>query len=177
VEESFMSLSMYDVSVPVFRQILTGMSGVLEKAQAHCEEAGVDHAEWTGGRLADDMFPFSYQILLMIVHSAGAVALLRGEAYPHASGLETFAGCRAAVVAALAYLDGVKPEDLAGSDVKDVVFTTPSNSMPFVGRDYLLTFAAPNFYFHASTAYDILRHKGLGIGKRDFLGPVKMKAA
>ena len=170
-----MSLSMYDVSVPVFRQILEGMIGVLDKAEAHCTEVGVDHAEWISGKLAEDMFPFSFQIMLMGMHSAGAIKVLRGQTYERPSGLETFAGCKAAVLADIAALDAVKPADLEGSDVRDVVFTSPGGSIPFVGRDYLLTFALPNFYFHAATAYDILRHKGLGIGKRDFLGPVKRK--
>ena len=167
-----MSLSMYDVSVPVFRQILSGLTGVLDKAEAHCEEAGVDHKTWIDGKLAEDMFPFSFQVSLSIMHSAGAVATLRGQERPLSMGLETFADCKAAVVAAIAELDAVTAGDLAGSDEKDVVFKSPGGTLPFVGRDYLLTFALPNFYFHASTAYDIVRHAGVPVGKRDFLGAV-----
>ena len=77
---------------------------------------------------------------------------------------------------AIAALDAVKPGDLDGSETRDVTFETPRGALPFVGRDYFFSFALPNFFFHATTAYDILRHKGLPIGKRDFLGQVKVKA-
>jgi uncharacterized protein len=171
-----MSLSTYDVTVPVFRQYLGGLSNVLAKAEAHCAAAGANESEWIGSRLCDDMFPFNWQIMLSVMHSAGAVANLRGETYPRAEGLETLAGCKAAVDAAIAYLDGVKPADLEGDLDRDLTLQMPNGSMSFVARDYLFTFAYGNFFFHVTTAYDLLRHRGLGIGKRDFLGAVKMKA-
>ena len=167
-----MSLSLYDVSAPVFRQYLAALSGVLEKAQA----AGLDEAELIGFRLYEDMQPFSFQVAQAVNHGAGAVANLRGETYPRAQGLETLAACKAAVDAAVAYLDGVKPGDITIDDDGDVVLSNPRGSMTFTARNYLLTFAYGHFFFHATTAYDILRHKGVEIGKRDFLGATQVKA-
>ncbi len=166
-----MSLSLYDVSVPVFRQYLAGLSGVLAKAQ----ESGVADADVLGFRLAEDMLPFTFQVMQSIGHSAGAVATLRGETYPRAAELPTLAACKAAVDAAVAYLDGVKASDIAVDPDADVVLKTPRGDMSFTARNYLFTFAYGNFFFHVTTAYDILRHKGVGIGKRDFLGAVQMK--
>jgi hypothetical protein len=172
-----MSLSMYDVSVPVFRQILTALSAVLDKADAHCKSGGGDERAWLASRLYDDMQPFTFQVMQAINHSAGAVAKLRGQDYPRASGLETFAGCKAALKEAIGALDTAKPADLEGTEDADVVFETPRGAMRFTGKNYLLTFAYPNFFFHATTAYDLLRHHGLAIGKRDFMGAVQLKAA
>jgi hypothetical protein len=176
-EEVPMSLSMYDVSAPVFRQILAALSGVLDKADAHCKTAGGDERALMAARLYDDMQPFSFQVAQSINHSAGVVAKLRGQDYPRAAELETFAACKAAVTEAIAYLDGVKPADLDAADTGEVAMETPRGAMRFTGRNYLLTFAYPNFFFHATTAYDSLRHNGVPVGKRDFMGAVQLKAA
>lgn len=171
-----MSLSLYDVSVPVFRQYLGGLSGVLAKAAAHCAANNIAEADITGFRLYEDMQPFTFQVIQSIAHSAGATANLQKETYPRAEGLDTLAGCKTAVDMAVAYLDGVKPEELPTDPVAEVVLTTPRGAMTFTARNYLFTFAYGNFFFHVTTAYDILRHKGVVIGKRDFLGAVQMKS-
>ena len=171
-----MSLSLYDVSVPVFRQYLGALSGVLAKAEAHCASGGLSESDIAGFRLYADMQPFTFQVMQSIAHSAGAVATLRGQSYPRAEGLETLKGAKAAVEAAVAYLDGVKPTDISVDQDADVALQTPRGSMTFTARDYLLTFAYGNFFFHVTTAYDILRHQGVPIGKRDFLGAVQVKA-
>jgi hypothetical protein len=171
-----MSLSLYDVSVPVFRQHLAALSGVLAKAEAYCASGAVSEADLIGFRLYDDMLPFTFQVMQSIFHSAGAVGTLRGQPYPRAEGLETLAGCKAAVDAAVAFLDGVKAADLTVATDTDVMLQTPRGAMTFTARNYLLTFAYGNFFFHATTAYDILRHKGVPIGKRDFMGAVQIKA-
>src|SRR5580658_5833846 len=103
-----MSFSLFDVSVPVFRQYLSGLSGVLAKAEAH----GLDEAELMGFRLYEDMQPFTFQVMQSIAHSAGAVATLRGETYPRAADLTSLAACKAAVDAGVTYLDGVKSGDI-----------------------------------------------------------------
>ncbi|HVN00597.1 MAG TPA: DUF1993 domain-containing protein [Caulobacteraceae bacterium] len=167
-----MSLSLYDVSVPVFRQYLGALSGVLGKAQA----SGLPEADLLGARLFEDMQPFTFQVMQSIGHSAGAVATLRGESYPRASDLPTLAACKAAMDAAVAYLDGVTPGDLRIDPETDVSLALPGRTLTFTAKGYLLTFAYGNFFFHVTTAYDILRHKGVAIGKRDFLGAVQMKA-
>jgi uncharacterized protein len=168
------SFSFYDVSVGVFRQYLAALSGVLGKAEAHCGSGALSEADVIGARLFEDMQPFTFQVMQSISNSAGAVAVLRGETYPRAEGLETLAGCKRAVDAAVAYLDSVKSGDItvgADDDVK-----LPLGAMTFTARDYLFTFAYGNFFFHATTAYDILRHLGVPVGKRDFLGAAKIKS-
>jgi hypothetical protein len=171
-----MSFSLYDTSVAVFRQYLAALSGVLGKGEAHCASGALAEADVLGARLYDDMQPFTFQVMQSIAHSAGAVATLRGESYPRAEGLTTLAGCKAAVDAAVAYLDGVKPADLTVGDDDDVKLQSPRGTMTFTARGYLFTFAYGNFFFHAATAYDILRHKGVPVGKRDFLGAAQIKA-
>jgi uncharacterized protein len=171
-----MALSLYDVSVPVFRQYLTGLSGVLAKAQAH----GLDEGELAGFRFYEDMLPFTVQILLSITHSAGAVGVLRGQPYamPSMDTLGTLAGAKAAIDTAIAYLDGVKSADITVGEEDDVAFTNPRGiKMTFGARDYVLTFAYGNFFFHITTAYDMLRHEGVPIGKRDFMGGSKMRSS
>lgn len=172
-----MSFSLYDVSVPVFSQYLAGLSGVLAKAEAHCAAAGETEGDWMGAKLYDDMLPFTFQVMQSIAHSAGAVATLRGQTYPRAEGLESFAACKAAVDAAISALEAVKPADLAGDVDRNVTLQSPRGAMEFTARNYLFTFAYGNFFFHVTTAYDILRSRGVAIGKRDFLGAVQRKAA
>jgi hypothetical protein len=167
-----MSLSLYDVSVPVFRQYLAALSGVLAKGEA----SGLPEADLLATRLFEDMQPFTFQVMQSIGHSAGAVATLRGETYPRASDLGSLAACKAAVDAAVAYLDAVKPGDISIDPDADVSLQLPGRTLTFTARGYLMTFAYGNFFFHVTTAYDILRHKGVAIGKRDFLGAVQMKA-
>jgi len=171
-----MALSLFDVSVPVFRQYLAGLSGVLDKAQAHCASGALAEADVIGSRLIDDMQPFTFQVMQSIAHSAGAVANLRGQSYPRAEGLETLAGCKAAVDAAVAYLDGVKPGDVTDDADAEVKLATPRATLAFTARGYLLTFAYGNFFFHVTTAYDLLREKGVPVGKRDFLGAAQIKS-
>ena len=171
-----MSLSLYDVSVPVFRQYLGALSGVLAKAEAHCATGSLKEAAVIESRLFADMLPFSFQVRQSVMHSAGAVATLRGQSFPAPEGLDTLKGCKAAVDAGLAYLDGVKPSDLAVEPDADVVLTTPRGAMTFTARNYLMTFAYGNFFFHVTTAYDLLRHQGVVLGKRDFMGAVQVKA-
>jgi hypothetical protein len=172
-----MSLSMYDVSVPLFRQVLTALAKVVDKAQAHSAAGALAEPDMIGGRLHESMLPFSFQIGQAISHSAGAVAKLSGGKYPYPQELETFEGCKEELAKALAFLDKVTTDSMAGAAEADVIVKVPGAQMSFDGQDYLLTYALPNFYFHATTAYDILRHQGLPIGKRDYLGAVKMKAA
>jgi hypothetical protein len=171
-----MSFSLYDVSVPVFRQYLAGLSGVLAKAEAHCASGALAEADVIGFKLAEDMLPFTFQVMQSVAHGAGAVATLRGQTYPRAEGLETLAGCKAAVDAAVAYLDGVIPDDLTAGADDEVKLESPRGVRVFTARGYLFTFAYGNFFFHVTTAYDILRHQGVPIGKRDFLGANQVKA-
>jgi hypothetical protein len=169
-----MALSLYDVSAPVFRQYLAGHSGVLAKAEAHCGAGAASEADIIATRLYEDMQPFPFQIANSINNSAGAVHVLRGQAFERAQGPTTLAEARSAVDAAVAYLDSVQPGDIAIDPDAEVQLKFPGRTMSFTARNYLLTFAYGNFFFHVTTAYDILRMKGVPVGKRDFLGAVPM---
>ena len=125
-------------------------------------------------RLYEDMQPFTFQVMMAINHSAAAMATIRGEQRARPSGLETFAGAKSAVEAALADLEAIQPGDLEDAATKTVELKFPGRELKFTGLGYLQSYAMPQFFFHVATAYDILRHKGVPIGKRDFLGRVQL---
>jgi len=168
---------MYDVTVPVFRQTLTALDGVLDRAIAHCEDAGRDPQALIGARLAADMQPFAFQIAALLNNSVGAVARLRGLPSSRPDLLGDFCAMKAALADAIAALDAVAPADLEGSNTREVVLPNPRGDRAFTGQGYLLMLALPNFFFHAATAYDILRAQGVNLGKRDFLGPLPARRA
>lgn len=169
-----MAISFYDISVPVYQQFLKSLLGVLDKGEKHCAEKGVDPASLFATRLFEDMQPLSFQIMQSISHSAGAMASIRGQQRPRPSGVDTFAGAKKAIEEALAELEAINPADLndAASNVVELKF--PGRELKFTGLGYLQSYALPQFFFHATTAYDILRHKGVPIGKRDFLGRIQL---
>ncbi|MBW8785878.1 MAG: DUF1993 domain-containing protein [Novosphingobium sp.] len=172
-----MPLSLYDATVPAFLQILPSISGLLDKGAAWCRERGVADTALTEARLAPDMWPFASQVRSCWAHSADAVdAVKSGEARPDFSEPpRDFAGLKARVEDAIARLKAVTPDELEAVESGDTYFQIGERRMDFRSVDYLLTFALPNFYFHATTAYAILRNQGLEIGKRDFLGGIKLK--
>lgn len=170
-----MAISFYDISVPVYQQFLRALLGVLDRCEKHCSEKGIDPATMFGARLFDDMQPFAFQIMQSINHSAGALATLRGQQRARPSGLETFAGAKQALEEALAELEAIKPADLDDLAAKPLDLKLPGLELKFTGLGYLLSFAMPQFFFHVTTAYDILRHKGVPVGKRNFLGRVQLR--
>jgi hypothetical protein len=172
-----MALTLYAATVPSYRQILGSVAGLLSKAQAFCAEQSIAPADLIQARLASDMLPFSFQVRSTVGHSIGAIeGLRRGTYSPDRSPLpETFAELETLVAGAeraLAALDPAELETLAG---REVLFVAGERRLPFTGENFLLSFSQPNFYFHAATAYDILRWKGVPIGKRDFTGQVRVK--
>jgi len=173
-----MAFSLYDATVPAWQQILGSMSGLLDKAEAHCAQHGLAPAELIEARLADDMLPFGYQVKSTVVHSAGAIrslgqGLFSPDRHPWP---DNFAGLRELVSAAreeLAALDPAAVDALVGRDMR---FEIGSRYRPdFTAEHFLMSFSLPNFYFHATTAYDILRARGLAIGKVDFLGQMRTR--
>ena len=171
-----MALTLYAATVPSYRQILGSVAGLLTKAQAFCAERGLAPADIIQARLASDMFPFSFQVRSTVGHSIGAIeGLRRGTYSPDRSMLpETFEQLERLVAgaeSALAALDPGELETLAG---REVLFVSGERRLPFTGENFLLSFSQPNFYFHAATAYDILRWKGVPIGKRDFTGQLRV---
>ena len=166
-----MSLSMYDASVTVFLHNLNQLSHLLDKGQAHATAAGLDPATLIGARLADDMLPLSQQVQIASDTAKLAAARLTGIAAPSYEDNEsTFEELKARIAKTREWLQGLSREAFAASEERAVSFKAGPTELNFVGQGYLLHFALPNFFFHVTTAYDILRHKGVAIGKRDYLG-------
>ncbi len=166
-----MSISMYTASAPVFLRMLGNLDKLLEKAEANAKERGFDANILVNQRLAPDMRPLSSQIQLASDSAKGAIARLSGSAPPSMPDTETtIAELRARIAATIDYVKSVPASAIDGSEEKDVVLKTPNGEIPFKGLGFLTGFALPNFLFHVSIAYAILRHNGVPIGKMDFLG-------
>ena len=172
-----MTFTLYNAVVPTFQQMLTALIGLLDRAEAHCAEKGVAPEALLQARLADDMWPFTAQVRIACDQSRGGIEGVRKGVYsPNtAPPPDTFAGLRAEVVNALNVLDAVKPEEVNGWIGRDMRFEFGERKMPFTAEDFLLSFSLPNFYFHVTTAYALLRNNRVSIGKRDYLGPVRLK--
>lgn len=166
-----MAISMYRASIPVFVQYLTALSTILTKAGAYCEAKKVEPAVLAGTRLVPDMFALARQVQIATDHAKGAAARLSGTDVPSYTDTETtLEELQARVAKTLAFIQGIKPEAFDGSDDKDISLKAGPQVLNFKGEAYLTTFALPNFFFHLTTAYAILRSAGVEIGKRDFLG-------
>jgi uncharacterized protein len=172
-----MTISMYQASVPVLVQFLTSLSAVLDKAAAHAEAKKIDPSVLLNTRLYPDMFPLVRQVRAATDHAVNAGGRLAGADLP------TFANTEASIpelkeriTKAIEFLKGLKPADIDGSEDKEIKITFPSGATrEFTGQTFLLNQTLPNFYFHCTTAYDILRQCGVELGKRDFMGtPVKL---
>jgi uncharacterized protein len=168
-----MAISMYQASVPAFLQMLNSLSVILGKAEAFAAERKIDPAVLLGYRLAPDMFPLTRQVQIATDHAKGCCARLAGVDVPKYADDETsFADLRARIARTIAFVQGFKPGDIDGSEERDLTITAGPRELRFTGQQYLVNFVLPNFYFHVTTAYNILRHCGLPIGKRDYLGAV-----
>lgn len=166
-----MAFTTYDASVPVFRQMLGSLSALLEKAEAHAKANGMDVTELLEARLAPDMFTFTRQIQIACDHAKGCVARLAGVELPKFDDTEkTVAELQERIRKTLDFVNGVSREQFAGAEDRDIKLVFPWATYDFKGSRYLTYWALPNFFFHATTAYDLLRHKGVAIGKADFLG-------
>ena len=166
-----MSLSMYDASVTVFLHNLKQLSHLLDKGLAHATATGIDPAELVNAKLAEDMRPLSFQIQSASDASKLAVVRLTGTKAPSFPDTETtFAELQKRIADTREYLQSVPREAFVGSEERKFMMKVGPGETEFTGQPYLLHFALPNFFFHVATAYDILRHKGVQIGKRDFLG-------
>lgn len=166
-----MPLSMYEASVPVFRHTLGALSAILDKAEAYAAERKIDPAVLLNTRLFPDMFPLVRQVQIASDQAKGCVARLAGVDVPGYEDNEaSFADLKARIAKTLAFVEGFKPAQIDGSEERPITMKLRSGELSFTGQSYLLRFVLPNFYFHATTAYDILRHCGVPLGKRDFLG-------
>ena len=166
-----MNITMYQASVPRFVNILNNLSAILDKAQAHAEAKKLDPAALTAFRLYPDMFPLTRQVQIACDTAKGAVARLAGVEIPkHEDTEQTLAELKARVAKTVEFIESVKQAAIDGSEAREIVMALRSGEVRLAGLQYLMGFAYPNFYFHVTTAYNILRHNGVEVGKRDFLG-------
>ena len=172
-----MPVSLYDLTVPTYLQTLGAVSGFLEKGLAHCAECNAQPGEVIEHRLFEDMLPFSFQIRSVAHHSAGAIEALKSGVFnpPGKAGPLDYAGLQALVKEARAKLEALKPDEVNALEGKDVVFQLGETKIPFIAENFILSFSLPNFHFHATTAYDILRLRGVPLGKRDYMGRMRIK--
>ena len=172
-----MSISLYDITVSTYLQELEAVSSFMEKARQHFESEGRDSQLLVDARICDDMLPMSFQINSVTHHSAGAMdALASGVFTPPPSLPETdYSGLQDMVTAARGRLQTLDRDTVNGYLGKDLIFAIGDRKMPFVAEDFILSFSLPNFFFHATTAYDLLRSDGAPIGKRDYLGTPRTK--
>src|SRR5262249_47250211 len=166
-----MSLSMYQASAPRFVNTLRNLSAILDKAQAHAEARKIDPLVLTSSRLYPDMFALARQVQIACDTAKGAVARLAGTEVPkHEDTEQSVAELKARIDKTIAFIETFKPGQIDGSEDKALTIKLGAREVNWKGMQYLLGFALPNFYFHATTAYDILRHNGVELGKRDFIG-------
>jgi len=172
-----MSVSLHAVVVGGYLQTLPQIALLIEKAEAHCRENGLTDDALTGAKLADDMWDFAKQVFECGHHSARAIEGVRAGVFgPELDPApRDFASLRRQIDGALALVRAIDPGELDAAAGRDMRFEFGTMRMDFTVADFLLSFSLPNFYFHATTAYDILRSRGVAIGKRDYLGKVRLK--
>jgi uncharacterized protein len=165
-------MSFYDAVVPAYLQMLNSLSGLLTKAEAHCAANKIEPGVLIGSRLFPDMLPLGKQIQLASDFAAKGCARLTHSEVPSTPDTETtFAELKQRLAKTIDYVKSFRPEQFEGADARDVTFPAgPDRSITMKGQQFLSGFSLPNFYFHAATAHGILRHNGVEIGKRDFLG-------
>jgi len=166
-----MTLSMYEASAPRFVAMLQNLNGILAKAEAHAAARKIDPAVLLTARLFPDMFALTRQVQIATDHAKGAVARLAGVEVPkYDDNEQSFADLRARVDKTIAFVQTLRADQVNGSEERDIALRVGGHDLAFKGMAYLLGFALPNFYFHLTTAYNILRHNGVEIGKRDYIG-------
>lgn len=165
------TISLYRASVPVFVRQLQALSAMLGKADAHAQAQQLDPAGLTGARLAPDMLPLTSQIYIATDMAKGCAARLAGLDAPAYEDTETtLAELQARIAKTVSYLQGFQASQIDGAEERSITLKLRSGERQFNGLDYLLGFALPNFFFHVTTAYGLLRHQGVPLGKLDFLG-------
>ena len=166
-----MTFSMYSASAPVFKQILNSLSAIVDKAEAHATEKKIEPAALLQARLFPDMFSFIRQVQIAADFAKGAAARLGGIEVPKYEDDEvSFADLKARIAKTVAFIDSVPQDGIEASAQRDITTGSGEKAKQWKGQVYLLHYALPHFFFHATTAYDILRHNGVDIGKKDFIG-------
>ena len=166
-----MTISMYQASVPRFVNILGNLSNILDKAQVHADTKKLDTASLTTYRLFPDMLPMTTQVQIACDAAKGVVARLAGVEIPvYEDNEKTLADLKARIAKTIAFIQSVTPKQIDGTEDKEIVIKRGDKETRYKGMQFLLDTALPNFYFHVTTTYNILRHNGIEIGKRDYLG-------
>jgi hypothetical protein len=162
---------MYAASTPAFRRMLGNLAAILNKAAAHADARKIDHGVLINARLFPDMLPLIKQVQIASDTAKGCVARLAGIDIPKFEDDETsFADLQARIAKTIAFIDSVPPAQVDGSEGRDISLQIRDKKIELKGQDFLVNRALPNFYFHVTTAYAILRHNGVEIGKSDYLG-------
>jgi hypothetical protein len=172
-----MAISLYELSVPTYLQTLGAASHFMERGLAHCREQGIDPQQIVETRVFADMLPFRFQISSIVHHAVGTMEALKSGVF-HAAGDKAnldYAGLQALLQDAQERLRKLTREEVDAREGADVSFQLGEHVLPFTAEHFVLSFSLPNFHFHASTAYNILRAKGVPLGKRDYMGRVRMK--
>jgi hypothetical protein len=169
-----MSVSFYELSIPPLTLGLTNLSSLLDKAAAHAEAKKIDPKVLADTRLIADMFPLARQVQVACDTAKGAAARLAGVEVPkHEDSEKTLTELKARIGKTLDFIAGIKPAQLAGAESREVVLKFPNSTLTFTGLDYLRKFVLPNFYFHLTVAYALLRANGVDVGKMDYLGNIQ----
>lgn len=165
-------LSIYAASITPLKQTLSNLAAILQKGEEYADAKKVEHHVLLNSRLFVDMYPLTRQVQIATDMSKGAGARLAGIDIPKYEDSETsFAELQARIAKTIAFLDSISPEQLTGAETREVTITVRKVDLKFNGENYLLKWVLPNVYFHVTTAYNILRHNGVALGKQDFLGP------
>jgi len=169
-----MSVSLYDVSIPIFTLSLNNLAAILDKAASYAQSKKVDPKALPAARLIIDMLPLSSQVQIACDTAKGAAARLAGVEVPKHEDTEvTLDELKARVAKTLDFIKTIKREQLQGAETREIVLQFPSSTLKFTGINYLTNFVLPNFFFHVTTAYALLRKNGVDLGKRDFLGQIQ----
>jgi hypothetical protein len=170
-QELTLAINTFELMTATFSQMLPALKNILSKAEASCVSRNIDPQVMLTGRLAPDMFDLTRQVQITTDQVKGGMARLAGAEVPSWPDDETsFGDLAARIDKALAFMSEFSPEQFDDAETRKIELKFPNASFEFVGKEYLLGFVLPNFYFHMTTAYAILRHSGVDIGKRDFLG-------
>jgi hypothetical protein len=166
-----MAISMYQASVPQLKKMLLNLSTILTKAEEHVVAKGIDGKVLVEARLFPDMFPLAKQVQIACDQVKFGLARLASVEAPKFDDTEsTLPQLKERIAKTIAFMDSIKPEQVDGTEAKEIKFSIKEWSFEFVGEQYVLTWIIPNFYFHVTTTYNILRHNGVELGKADYLG-------
>ena len=164
-------LNMYEIAIPPLKRALSNLATILKIGEEHADAKKIEHGVFLNARLFPDMYPLIRQVQIATDMSKGAAARLAGLEVPKYEDNEaTFADLHARIAKTIAFMDTIKPVQLESSESREVTITVRKVDLKFTGQDYLLKWVNPNVYFHVTTAYNILRHNGVELGKPDFLG-------